>query len=45
MAGARSERPAVPETAMLAIKRVTKEEFGPTCYEVRAEEAGGIGGN
>ena len=29
---------AVPEMATLAIRRVTKDEYGPTCYELRAEE-------
>src|SRR3954463_7350975 len=29
---------AIPERATLAIKRVTKEEFGPTCFEREAEE-------
>jgi hypothetical protein len=28
----------MPGATTLAIKRVTKEEFGPTCYERRAEE-------
>ena len=29
---------AMPETATIAIERVTKEEFGPTCFERQAEE-------
>jgi hypothetical protein len=28
----------VPEAATLAVTRVTKEEFGPSCYELEAEE-------
>ncbi len=28
---------AVPESAVLALKRVTKAEYGPTCYERRDE--------
>jgi hypothetical protein len=28
----------VPGATTLAIERVTKDEFGPTCYERRAEE-------
>ena len=29
---------AVPETATIIIERVTKEEFGPTYFELEAEE-------
>ena len=28
----------IPKRATLAITRVTKEEFGPTCFERQAEE-------
>ena len=34
---------AVPETSTLAIRRVTNAEFGPTCFEIRAEEVGRMG--
>jgi hypothetical protein len=37
----RSGQP-VPGAATLAIKWVTEDEFGPTCFERRAEEIDGL---